>query len=60
MSESLLKWIRPDIRDLHAYQVPDASGLIKLDAMENPYRLDEADTRAWLDSLARVSASSRW
>ena len=55
MSESLLKWIRPDIRDLHAYQVPDASGLIKLDAMENPYRLDEADTRAWLDSLAEVA-----
>ena len=29
--------IRPEIRALKAYHVPDASGLIKLDAMENPY-----------------------
>jgi histidinol-phosphate aminotransferase len=39
VSEKLLKWIRPEIRELSAYHVPDAEGLIKLDAMENPYRL---------------------
>ncbi|MDB5838071.1 MAG: histidinol-phosphate transaminase, partial [Herminiimonas sp.] len=33
--------IRPDIRALSAYHVPDATGLIKLDAMENPYTLPE-------------------
>ncbi len=33
--------IRSEILALKAYHVPDASGLIKLDAMENPYRLPE-------------------
>ncbi len=32
-------WIRPVIKKIQAYQVADASGLIKLDAMENPYSL---------------------
>ncbi|HEY4541602.1 MAG TPA: histidinol-phosphate transaminase [Noviherbaspirillum sp.] len=34
--------IRADIRALAAYHVPDASGFIKLDAMENPYPLPQA------------------
>jgi histidinol-phosphate aminotransferase len=33
--------IRPDIRSLAAYHVPDSSGYIKLDAMENPCTLPE-------------------
>ena len=31
--------IRADVRALSAYHVPDASGFVKLDAMENPYTL---------------------
>jgi len=31
--------IRPDVRAMHAYQVQDAAGFIKLDAMENPFTL---------------------
>jgi histidinol-phosphate aminotransferase len=31
--------IRPDILAMQAYPVPDASGYIKLDAMENPFEL---------------------
>lgn len=31
--------IRPEVRVLAAYHVPDASGFLKLDAMENPFRL---------------------
>jgi histidinol-phosphate aminotransferase len=34
--------IRPEIQALAGYQVPDASGFIKLDAMENPYLLPQA------------------
>ena len=34
--------IREDIRAIGAYVVPDASGYIKLDAMENPYELPRA------------------
>ncbi len=40
MSDGRLeRWVRPEIRALSAYHVPDASGLIKLDAMENPWPL---------------------
>lgn len=31
--------IRPDVQAMHAYAVQPADGLVKLDAMENPYRL---------------------
>lgn len=34
--------VRPEIRALSAYHVPDSAGLVKLDAMENPYTLPEA------------------
>lgn len=47
--------IRPEIRALKAYHVPDATGLIKLDAMENPYSWPEAVKREWLDTLQQVA-----
>jgi len=31
--------VREEVRALQAYHVPPAAGLVKLDAMENPYRL---------------------
>ncbi len=34
--------LRQEVLDLHAYHVPDSSGCIKLDAMENPYLLPQA------------------
>ncbi len=34
--------IRSEILALKAYHVPDATGMVKLDAMENPYRLPDA------------------
>ena len=43
--------IRPEIRALRAYQIPDATGLIKLDAMENPYRWPEKLREDWLATL---------
>jgi histidinol-phosphate aminotransferase len=55
VSEQLLKWIRPEIRELSAYHVPDAAGLIKLDAMENPYRLPEPLMQQWLAGLPAVA-----
>lgn len=47
-------WVRPEVRTLTAYHVPDASGLVKLDAMENPYTWPEVLVREWLDVLASV------
>ena len=34
--------IRQDVRSMHAYAIQQSEGLVKLDAMENPYRLPEA------------------
>ena len=38
-SLSPLSRIRSDVQSMHAYAVQDATGLLKLDAMENPHRL---------------------
>jgi len=46
--------IRPEVRALRAYQVPDARGLIKLDAMENPYGWPEALREDWLRTLRQA------
>lgn len=47
--------IRPEILALHAYHVPPAQGMIKLDAMENPYPLP-ADLRQQLgDALGNAT-----
>lgn len=45
------RWIRSAIRALSAYHVADASGLIKLDAMENPYQWPQALVQEWLACL---------
>lgn len=54
MSKLIERLIRLEIRDLDAYQVPDAAGLIKLDAMENPYIWPEGLRREWLEGLQAV------
>ena len=51
------RWVRPEIRALAAYHVQEASGLIKLDAMENPYGWPEALKDAWLERLRRVEVN---
>jgi len=37
-----LERIRPDVRAMHAYTVQPATGLLKMDAMENPFGLPPA------------------
>ena len=46
--------IRSDIKALSAYHVPDSRGMIKLDAMENPFDMPAELHRAWIDALAKV------
>ena len=48
------RWIRPEVRALSAYHVPDSHGFIKLDAMENPYSLPEVLIEDWLDTLRKL------
>ena len=58
MIETLVKrWIKPGIRALSAYHVADAKGLIKLDAMENPYTWPEGLRREWLELLVNTDVN---
>ncbi len=47
--------IRTDVLAMHAYQVADAGGMVKLDAMENPYRLPAELRRSLGERLAEVA-----
>jgi histidinol-phosphate aminotransferase len=47
--------IRPDVAALSAYHVPDASGMLKLEAMENPYPLPPALRAELGQHLAEVA-----
>lgn len=53
--DKIRHWVRPPVRELAAYHVPDAQGLIKLDAMENPYTWPADMVDAWLQVLREVS-----
>jgi histidinol-phosphate aminotransferase len=55
VEERVRRWIRPEVRALSAYHVPPAAGLVKLDAMENPYTWPEPVVEAWLSALRDVS-----
>ena len=47
--------IRADIQGLHAYAVQPSAGLVKVDTMENPYRLPDALQQALGERLGRVA-----
>ena len=49
--------IRPEILRLSAYHVPSSSGMIKLDAMENPYSLPEALQEEIAQLVTTISAN---
>ena len=51
--------IRPEVLAMAAYHVADARGMVKLDAMENPYRLPES-LRAEVAKLAAEAALNRY
>ena len=54
--ESLIKQtIRADVLAQHAYAVPDAGGMLKLEAMENPYTLPPELRAALGQHLAQVN-----
>jgi len=59
MDKSPRTVIREEIRAISAYHVPDSGGLIKLDAMENPYRLPP-ELRAELGRLSAEAALNRY
>jgi histidinol-phosphate aminotransferase len=47
--------LRQDVQGMHAYAIQDSAGLVKLDAMENPYPLPPELQRALGERLAQVA-----
>lgn len=54
-----LSVLRSDLAQLTAYHVPPATGMVKLDAMENPFQLP-AELRAELGALLADAAINRY
>lgn len=55
LDERLKTTIRQDIQSMHAYAIQNSAGLVKLDAMENPFRLPEPLQRELGERLGRVA-----
>ena len=55
LADRLERTVRQDVQSMHAYAIQDSRGLVKLDAMENPYRLSEALQRELGERLGRVA-----
>jgi len=47
--------IRQDVQSMHAYAIQDSTGMVKLDAMENPHRLPAALQKELGERLAAVA-----
>ncbi|MFL6624280.1 MAG: histidinol-phosphate transaminase [Sulfurifustis sp.] len=57
IDDILRRLIRPEVQALKSYHVPDARGLIKLDAMESPYPWPESLKPAWLERLRALDVN---
>ena len=55
VSSALAAVLRADLQALHGYVVQPSAGLVKLDVMENPFRLPAALRRALGERLAEVA-----
>ncbi len=51
----LKQTIRQDVQSMHAYAIQPSEGLVKLDAMENPFRLPPELQRELGERLGRVA-----
>lgn len=51
------RWVKPVIQAMQPYHVADASGMVKLDAMENPYTWPEELKQRWLVELKEVDVN---
>ena len=55
LAERLARTLRRDVQGLHAYAVQPSAGMVKVDTMENPFRLPEPLQRALGERLGRVA-----
>ena len=55
LSQRIAHTIRQDVQSMHAYAIQPSAGFIKLDAMENPFRLPPELQQALGERLGRVA-----
>ncbi len=55
LEERMQRVIRQDVQSMHAYAIQPSAGLVKLDAMENPFRLPSELQRELGERLGRVA-----
>ncbi len=55
LQQRLRKTIRQDVQSMHAYAIQPSAGLVKLDAMENPFTLPPALQRALGERLGQLA-----
>lgn len=57
VKQRVQQWVRPEIQALSAYHVAPAAGMVKLDAMENPYHWPQSMVDEWLQVLREVQVN---
>lgn len=57
LDERIARTIRQDVQSMHAYAIQPSTGLVKLDAMENPFRLPPQLQRELGERLAQVAVN---
>ena len=55
LEDRMKRVIRQDVQSMHAYAIQPSAGLVKLDAMENPFRLPAELQRELGERLGRVA-----
>jgi histidinol-phosphate aminotransferase len=55
LEQRMRQVIRQDVQSMHGYAIQQSAGLVKLDAMENPFRLPEALQRELGERLGRAA-----
>jgi histidinol-phosphate aminotransferase len=55
LTDRIARTLRRDVQDMHAYAIQPSAGLVKVDAMENPFRLPEALQRELGERLGKVA-----
>jgi histidinol-phosphate aminotransferase len=55
LADRMARFLRADVQGMHGYAVQPSAGLVKVDTMENPFRLPPALRRALGERLAEVA-----
>ncbi|MBW8760727.1 MAG: histidinol-phosphate transaminase [Burkholderiales bacterium] len=55
LSDRMSRFLRADVLGLHGYAVQPSAGFVKVDTMENPFRLPDALRKALGERLAEVA-----